>query len=93
MTDIEKLEALRNAAPDYIDLEMRGRPYMQYEEPADECKAFYKAAHEALPDLLAELKALRAGLKEACEIGQSWAGRDTDDGIRLAELAKLTGGE
>ena len=78
MSDHAKLRDLHQAAPDYIDMETRGRPYMQYEVPADECKAFYQAAHAALPALLDEIEQLRANAVRMREYRFALEGIETD---------------
>jgi hypothetical protein len=59
MIDISALRALCEQAPETIDLELKGRPYLQYEVPTQETKAFYEAARTALPALIDEVSRLR----------------------------------
>lgn len=40
----------------------------------------------ALPQSLAEIERLRALAMEACDIGTSWSGDDTEDGDRLSAI-------
>ena len=62
--DLAGLAKLHAAASDYTNLETHGRPYLQYEKPSAESKAFYEAAHIAIPQLLALVE------EQAREIGR-----------------------
>jgi hypothetical protein len=80
MIDISALRALCEQAPETIDLELKGRPYLQYEVPTQETKAFYEAARTALPALIDEVSRLRGEverMRAVYEAACAW--RDDDE--------------
>lgn len=72
--DPKHLRELHANAASYIEMETKGAPWMQYDEPSADSKAFYVAAHEAMPQLLASHSTLEARVRELEEaLGEACA--------------------
>lgn len=105
LTDEERVAArkLCAQAPDFIETENVGRPYMADYEPTAESKAFYNAARTLLPAALSDLALMHGrvlGLGEVIEMRGETIERLETENRRLAEelldaqgeLAKLVVG-
>ena len=58
MTPTKKLRELAMAADDMIEMEYTGGSYSEHRDPTPASKAFYEAAHAAIPGLLEQLDRL-----------------------------------
>lgn len=98
LTDEERVAArkLCAQAPDFIETENVGRPYMADYEPTAESKAFYNAARSLLPAALGDLALMHGrvlGLGQVIEMrGETIASLETENG-RLTEELRVSQGE
>ena len=70
-SDLDEIRKRCEAAPDVIELVMRGNGYLSYSDPSDEAKAFYRAARTDVVRLLDEVERLQRENGEGHRIVQS----------------------
>lgn len=93
LTDEERAAAreLCNEAPDVIETADIGRPYMAYDQPTPESKAFYNAARSLLPRAIDDLALLHgrcAGLGAVIDLRGETIARLETENQRLSDALR-----